>query len=94
MADPIRNPDGTLQVAPPIRSAFAPQPGGPAPPAPPVQGGPTAATPEAQGAIHALIAALASAFAPKAITQMKGRTDQAIDDASGGRQPLGNELSQ
>lgn len=89
MPQPQRNPDGTLQVAPPTVSAFAPQPGQPAPPA--MQGPTAAATPEAQGAIHALIAALASAFAPRAVVQAKQRTDKAVDDASGA-QPLSEQF--
>jgi hypothetical protein len=92
MPQPQRNPDGTIQVAPPTVSAFAPQA---TQAAPPMQAPTQAATPEAQGAIHALIAALASAFAPRSIVQAKARTDNAVEDASGGKSAtLADELSQ
>ena len=92
---PIRNPDGTLQVAPPTMSAFAPQ--ATQPPPPPVTatipGGAPPPSPGIAGAIHDMIAALASAFAPRSITQAKQRTDQAVNDAQGASQPsLADEL--
>ena len=93
MPQPVRNPDGTLQVAPPTISAFSPQASQSAP-APPMQQPAQAASPDAQGAIHALIAALASAFAPRSIVQAKQRTDQAVDAATGAQAPsLADELS-
>jgi hypothetical protein len=75
---PQVNPDGTIQVAPPTMSAFSPAASPSAPP-PPAAPGPTAA-PQAAGAIQALIAALAQAFAPKAITQRKAVINQQLGD--------------
>lgn len=80
---PGRNPDGTVQLAPPTMSAFSPAASQSAPP--PQAAAPGApATPEAAGAIKALIAALAQAFAPRSIVQAKQRTEKAINEASGG----------
>lgn len=83
MPQPV-NPDGTVQVSPPLASAFAPQPGQPAPPmqqaAPPVQS--AGADPSFAGAIMALIHSLASSFAPKGITQRKAVVDNTVDDAA------------
>jgi hypothetical protein len=83
MPGPV-NADGTTQVAPSTQSAFAPQPGQPAP-APLAQAlGPPQAPPGSPdpgsfaGALMALIHSLASSFAPKSITQAKARTDQNI----------------
>lgn len=85
---PQMNPDGTVQVAPPTMSAFSPAASASAPPPPRPAAGATA-TPQAAGAIQALIAALAQAFAPRSIVDAKQRTDQAVDKAS-----LGDEMSQ
>jgi hypothetical protein len=81
---PQVNPDGTVQVAPPTQSAFAPQPTQ----APPPMQAPVAAPPTATpaGAIFDAIKALAMHFAPKSVTQIKQRNDQA--EAKG----LGNEF--
>lgn len=80
-----RNPDGTVQTAPPTMSAFSPAASASAPAPPPQAATPgSSAAPGATGAIQALIAALAQAFAPKALTQRKAATNQAIDKASGG----------
>lgn len=80
MPNPV-NPDGTVQVAPPTMSAFAPRPSQPAPPQQPTGPASTAA-PGAAGAIQALIAALAQAFAPKGLTQRKAAVDQAVEGQS------------
>ena len=64
MPQPMPNPDGTIQVAPPTQSAFAPQPTqAPPPPMPPqtIHTG----TPGVSGAINDLIAMLAKAFSPQ-----------------------------
>lgn len=81
---PQVNPDGTVQVAPPTMSAFSPAASASAP-APPPQAVPpgSPAAPGAAGAIQALIAALAQAFAPKALTQRKAAVDGQVDKASG-----------
>lgn len=79
------NPDSTVQVAPPTQSAFAPQPTQ-APPPPmqaPQQVQSAGNDPSFAGAIMQLIHSLASSFAPKSITNIKARTDQAVDKASG-----------
>ena len=81
---PQTNPDGTVQVMPPLASAFgsasASAPPPPAQPVPQVQS--AGADPSFAGAIMALIHSLASSFAPKGITQAKSRTDEAVDKAS------------
>ena len=87
------NPDGTIQVAPPTRSAFAPPPGppqaAPAPAAPlQVQSG----TPGFAGALLDLIKALSGATAPRAITQRHAAIEQGINQADPGPQGLGNEF--
>ena len=82
------NPDGTVQVAPPTRSAFAPQAVQPAPAAQPPLQVSSSPSPDAAGAIRSLIAALAQAFAPKSVTQIKARADQGEAAAQG----LGNEF--
>ena len=81
---PQVNPDGTVQVAAPTQSAFA-QPlgqafngGAPAPAAMPVSTG----TPGISGAILDAIKALALHFGPKSVTDIKARTNRAVDDAS------------
>ena len=82
---PQVNPDGTVQVAPPMQSAFAPQATQPPPQAlgqafngaPPTPG-----TPGISGAILDAIKALAMHFAPKSVTDIKARTDKAVDEAS------------
>lgn len=79
---PQLNSDGTVQVVPPTISAFTPRPTQPAPQSQAVAPG-AQAPPEAAGAIQALIAALAQAFAPKALTQRKAVVNQAVDRASG-----------
>lgn len=92
---PVRNPDGTIQVAPPTVSAFAPQPTQAPPPAQI-----PANTPGVQqdngvaGAIQSMIQALAQAFAPKAITQRGKKISQSVDEASGAPQTsdLGNQF--
>lgn len=88
---PNLNPDGTMQVVAPTQSAFgAPSASAPPPPMQAPQAQPSGGVdPSFAGAIMALIKSLASSFGPKSITQAKGRTDQAIDQASGG---LGNEF--
>lgn len=93
MADPIRNTDGTVQVAPPTRSAFAPQPMQAPPPmqqsaAPPTSSG----TPGFAGALLDAIKAIVGATAPRAIVDARARTNQAVDQASGGPQSLGNQF--
>jgi len=56
--------------------------------------GAQAATPEAQGAIHALIAALASAFAPRSIMQRPKALQQQEDAATGSQAPsLADDLA-
>lgn len=89
---PQMNPDGTVQVAPPTMSAFSPAASASAPPPPQAAQPGATATPEAAGAIHALIAALAQAFAPKSITQAKQRTEQAVNDADPGPAKLGDQF--
>jgi len=83
---PQVNPDGTVQVAPPTQSAFAPQATQPPPPqalgqafngAPPTPG-----TPGMSGAILDAIKALAMHFAPKSVTDIKARTNKTVDDQS------------
>lgn len=81
---PQLNPDGTVQVAAPTQSAFA-QPlgqaftgGAPAPAAMP----PSTGTPGFSGALLDAIKAIAQHLAPKAVTDIKARTNQAIDDKS------------
>jgi len=79
----IVNPDGTVQVSPPLASAFAPQVG--QPPPPPMQQAPVAgqqASPGISGAIMDAIRALGQAFVPKSITQRKGAVNNAVDDAA------------
>lgn len=84
MPNPVRNADGTVQVAPPTQSAFAPQPG-PAQAAPPPQAPPSSmhATPGFAGALLDAIKSLVGASAPRAIVQHKTALDNAIDSASG-----------
>lgn len=87
------NPDGTVQVAPPTQSAFAPQPTQAAPPmqqVPQVQS--AGADPGFAGAIMQLIHSLASSFAPKSITNARQRTNQAVDAADPGPDSLGNKF--
>lgn len=81
---PNVNPDGTVQVSPPLASAFGPaSASAPPPPMQPPQGAPpTSADPSFAGAIMALIHSLAGSFAPKSIVDAKARTNQAIDKAS------------
>ena len=78
----MANPDGTVQVVPPTRSAFAPQLGMPqAPPAAaPV---PTFAsgTPGVAGAIYDAIKAISDAVAPRSIVQRRQAIDQAVERA-------------
>lgn len=81
---PQVNPDGTVQVAAPTQSAFA-QPlgqafngGTPAPAAAP----PPTGTPGISGAILDAIKALAMHLAPHALTDIKARTNQAVDNQS------------
>lgn len=80
---PQPNADGTVQVAPSTISAFSPAARQSAPPPPQAATPGAQAPPEAAGAIQALIAALAQAFAPKALTQRKTVVNQAVDRASG-----------
>jgi hypothetical protein len=77
------NPDGTVQVSPPLASAFGPASASapPPPPQPTQTGQPTSSDPSFAGAIMALIHSLAANFAPKSITQAKARTDQSVEDA-------------
>jgi hypothetical protein len=86
---PQMNPDGTVQVAPPTTSAFAPQVGQPPPPQQAAPG--ATAAPGAAGAIQALIAALAQAFAPKGITQHAAALKQQ-EAASSGDPTLGDQF--
>jgi hypothetical protein len=80
---PQLNPDGTVQVAPPTQSAFAPQPMQPAPPpqqmAPQVSNG----TPGISGAILDAIKALIPHLAPHAVTDIKARNAQNESKALG-----------
>lgn len=87
---PGTNPDGTVQVAPPTMSAFAPQATQPPPPqqAPP---GASTASPGVAGAIRDMIAALAQAFAPKGITQAGKKINQQVNQADP-PPGLGNEF--
>lgn len=75
------NPDGTVQVSPPLASAFGPASASAPPPPPqgPVPGAPapTAADPGFAGAIMSLIHGLLQ-YAPKSLTQAKARTEQNI----------------
>ena len=85
MPQPVVNPDGTVQVSPPLASAFAPQAGQPPPPmqVPPAQvGAGQQASPGVSGAIFDAIKALAQAFAPKGVTQRKSAVNNTVDDAS------------
>ena len=84
MPQPIVNPDGTVQVSPPLASAFAPQAGQPPPPmqVPPQVGAGQQASPGVSGAILDAIKAIAGALAPKGLTQRKATIDNAVDDAS------------
>ena len=88
----MANLDGTVQVAPPTRSAFAPQPTQPAPP--PQMPGPGAAGPAGQqgiaGAIQAMIAALAHALAPRSIVDRSRAIQGGVEEGSGG--PPGSDL--
>lgn len=82
---PQVNPDGTTQVLPPLQSAFGPASASAPPPpmqaqAPGVQ--PATAAPGFADAIMALIHSLVGAAAPRSVTDIKGRTNQAIDKAS------------
>lgn len=74
------NPDGTVQVSPPLASAFGPASASAPPPPPqaPQGAAPTSADPSFAGAIMALIHSLASSFAPKSVKDIKARTDQNI----------------
>jgi hypothetical protein len=74
------NPDGTVQVSPPLASAFGPaSASAPPPPTQPTQTGqPTSSDPSFAGALLALIHSVAMAAAPKSITQAKARTEQNI----------------
>jgi hypothetical protein len=76
------NPDGTVQVAPPTVSAFAPQPTQTPPPMQqtPMAGAGQQATPGISGAIMDAIKALAQAFAPKSITQRKAAVNGQVDN--------------
>ncbi len=78
MANPTVNPDGTVQVAPPTMSAFA-QPAGALPPPAPQPAPQVQSTDPTQNPIYALIQALASAFAPKGITQRKAAINEAVE---------------
>jgi hypothetical protein len=80
---PQVNPDGTVQVAPPTMSAFSPAASASAPAPPQQMAPPSSAAPGAAGAIQALIAALAQAFAPKGLTQRKAVVDGQVNKASG-----------
>lgn len=84
MPNPVVNPDGTVQVSPPLASAFAPQAGQPAPPMQPSPqvGAGQQASPGISGAILDAIRAMAQAFAPKAITERKAAVNHTADDAS------------
>jgi hypothetical protein len=77
------NPDGTVQVSPPLASAFGPASASapPPPPQPTQTGRPTSSDPSFAGALLALIHSVAMAAAPKPITQAKARTDQNIANA-------------
>jgi hypothetical protein len=77
------NPDGTVQVSPPLASAFGPASASapPPPPQPTQTGQPTSSDPSFAGALLALIHSVAMAAAPKSITQAKARTDQNIANA-------------
>jgi hypothetical protein len=91
----MANPDGTVQVAPPTMSAFAPQASPSAPPPPPQAqpGVAPGAAPGVAGAIQSAIAALVQAFAPKVLTQAKQRNDQAEAAAEGNAPaPLGHQF--
>jgi len=91
MPQPIVNPDGTVQVAPPRISAFSPQASASAPPPPPMQ--PTAVrsqgTPD-QGAIYNLVNMLTQLFAPQSITQRGPKLKEQQQQAEG----LGNAFHQ
>lgn len=89
MGDPIRNADGTVQVAPPTRSAFAPQPTQAPPPvqAAPQQGAGQGASPGFAGAILDAIKAIAGAVAPRAIVQRRQAVDGVVDQAAGAPPP-------
>jgi hypothetical protein len=82
---PQINPDGTVQVAAPTQSAFAPQPTQ-APP-PPMQAPPGAAqgAPGVSDAIFQAIKALAMHFGPKAITEAPAREKQQEEQALGNK---------
>ena len=84
MPGQIVNPDGTVQVSPPLASAFAPQAGQPPPPmqVPPQAGAGQQASPGVSGAILDAIRAIAGALGPKAVTQRKSAVNNAVDDAS------------
>jgi hypothetical protein len=93
--NPQVNPDGTVQVpgSPPLQSAFAPQPGQPAPP-PPVQAQQGQPVPQQndiaeaiKNALAALISHVAQSTAPHAVTDIKARNDAAEKVAENGNPP-------
>ena len=81
---PQINPDGTVQVSPPLASAFGPASASAPPPTmAPQQGAPApSADPGFAGAIMALIHSIAQNVAPHSVTDIKARTDKAVDNAS------------
>ena len=89
MPNPMVNPDGTVQAAPPTMSAFAQQPGVmPGQPVAPPTNYQTG-TPGFSGALMDMIKALASSLGPKSITQHKSQLNQQEQQAQG----LGNEFN-
>jgi hypothetical protein len=80
------NPDGTVQVSPPLASAFGPASASAPPPPMQAQPGVQPTSPQADpgfaGAIMSLLHQLMQ-FAPKSVTQAKARTDQNVSDQGG-----------
>jgi len=78
---PQVNPDGTVQVSPPLASAFGPASASAPPPAMqvPQNAAPAPGTPGAADAIHALIQALAQHFAPQGLVTRKAGVEQEVD---------------
>ena len=91
MPNPMVNPDGTIQAAPPTMSAFAQQPGvmPGQPMAPPTNY--QTGTPGFAGALMDMIKALAGSTKTGQTLKQRGNTVMnAADQASGG---LGNEFN-
>jgi hypothetical protein len=91
---PTVNPDGTVQVAPPTQSAFAPQPTQAPPPVPQQAAAPS---PGFAGALLEMIQHLMGALKPGGPGNAGSvrRVNDAVDAASQGNDPnaLGNQIA-